>query len=262
MKKILFLCLAYLIFDSAWSQTTLIPYREGKKWGFKSYETQEVVIAPKYSYVGPFFNDRAVFRKGIKFGYLDSKGNEIIKAKYTSAGDFGCTGFAAVKKNKKQLLITPSGEVTTIRPIDCGVKTSINYGGTFTISGKVGFAFGMPFTDTLLQPMYDEIKQLQYYQQPPKLHFVARKDNYWGIVQEGDIIRLPFEYTSIKIGWETGDFIAILEKDGKFGAYVFKSGVIIPVQYVSATVIYNMVKVEESPGVFGYIDDQGRKYWQ
>jgi len=264
MKRILFLFLVYWVFDFSWSQSTLIPYREGKKWGFKSYETQQIVISPKYFYVGCFFKDRAVFRKGNKFGYLDSKGNEIIKAKYTSASDFGCSGLAAVQKNRKQkqLLITPLGDVTNIRPIDCGVKNNIHYGSTFTVNGKVGFAYGMPFSDTLLQPIYDEIIQLEYYQQPDKLHFVARKNNYWGIVQQGDTIRLPFEYSAIKIGWETGDFMATIEKDGRFGAYVFKSGLIIPAEYLSATVIYNMVKVEISPGVFGYIDDQGRKYWQ
>jgi len=262
VKRIFFLFFICLIVAPSWEQTALIPYRDGKKWGFKSYETQQMVIAPKYAYVGPFFHNRAVFQKGNKYGYLDPQGNQVIKAKYTKAHGFGCTGLARVEIRGKSLWITPEGEKPKAIPIDCGVKMPIYYGGTFTVNNKVGFAYGMPFSDTLLQPIYDEIQQLEYYQQPPRMHFVARKNNYWGIVQQGDTIQLPFEYDAIKIGWETGDFIATLEKDSKFGAYVFKTDLVIPAQYLSVTVIYNIIKVEISPGVLGYIDDQGRKYWQ
>ncbi len=262
MKRILLFFLLCMLYAPSWEQTTLIPYRDGMKWGFKSYETQEIVIPTKYTYAGPFLNGRAVFEKCKKYGYLDTQGNEIIKAKYTSASNFGCTGLAEVYKKKKRLVITSNGDVTTIRPIDCGVDVSTYYGGTFSVNGKFGFALGMPFTDTILQPIYDEIKQLEYYQQPQKLHFVVRKGKHWGIVQQGDTIKLPFDYDSIKIGQETGDFIAILEKDGKFGAYVFKTGVLIPTQYLSVSVIYNLAKVEISSQVFGYIDDQGRAYWK
>lgn len=172
------------------SQNVLIPYREGLNWGFKSYTTQEVVIAPKYKTVNPFFNGRAVFQKGKKFGYLDHQGNQVIRAKYKQANNFSCTGLAEVQQGKKSFSINVKGEQPKAIPIDCGVNMSIHHGSIFALNNKYGVIADFKATDTILYPIYDEIILLDYYQQPKQWNFVARKELYWGIVLHGDTVRI------------------------------------------------------------------------
>lgn len=241
------------------AQDTFVPYREGNKWGMKSYETQTITVKPKYKMLNPFVYKRALFQKGNKYGYIDEQGKEVIKATYTSATNFGCYSLARVTKKGKRVIITINGEKSTILPIDCDMHGPIFYGYPFLENGKYGYA--RMAGDTLLPAQYDEIREPHYYQQPTELHLIVRKGRYWGIVKQSNSIVLPLDYEDITDTYEMGGSFAVLQKNGLYGAYCFKTGVLISAEYLSIMAYYKMVRVEISPGVFGYIDDQGRKYW-
>jgi|GEM_PF-6202820 len=238
-----------------------IPYRDGEKWGFVSYETQEIVIPPKYESVGEFHEGMAVFQKGQRFGYLDAKGNEIIKAKYKSAGAF-YGGYASVKLKKNFIIINLKGEKVNRVFRGCGGSDLIiNYGKQFNLNGKYGYIACCPPSDTLLKPRYDYIQSLKAHQYDDQ-KFIARIDSVWGIVGLSDSIIVPFLYDTIIVDRQTGDSFAILKKENLYGAYNFVTDITIIPQYYSIQTFRNYVKVELSPSVFGYIDDKGRKYWK
>ncbi|MBE2246265.1 MAG: hypothetical protein IAE67_03310 [Candidatus Competibacteraceae bacterium] len=73
---------------------------------------------------------------------------------------------------------------------------------------------------------------------------------------------IPFEYEKITIEPSIGSGFVVLHKNGRFGSFAFKTGLLIPAEYFSVEPFYNFVKIEITPDVFGYIDDQGRKYWR
>jgi hypothetical protein len=237
-----------LCITSLYSQNILVPYRDGNKWGVKSYETQIVIIKPKYKSIGAFLYNRAVFQKGKKYGYLDEQGKEVIKAKYTSASDFGCYGLAKVQIRGRIEIITTNGEVSNSRPFDCGGNnSSMFYGYSFQQNGKYGFARSVG--DTIIPAQYDEIRVPHYYQQPAEWHFIVRQGKYWGIVTQANIVVLPCEYDDITDKFETGSSFAVLEKNDKYGAYSFKTGVLIPADYFSIFAYNKFVRVEISTGV-------------
>lgn len=209
----------------------LIPYREGKKWGFVSYETQEVVIAPAYKSVGEFSGDVAPFQKGRKFGYLNTKGEELKQPPRTIYHCYDGDMFLSYGKILK---------------------------GT---DGKQGYVLCCPPSDTLIPPEYDYLVPANYNNQLENLLFLVKKDGHWGIVDTSNTVILPFEYDTILPNRPYRSML-LLHKNGLYGAYVLETRLLIIAQYISATAFSNYIKVEICPGVYGYVDDKGRKYWK
>ena len=209
----------------------LIPYREGKKWGFASYETQEIVIAPKYKGVGEFFSDVAPFQKGRKSGYVNAKGEEVTEPPKTI---YHCYD-----------------------------------GGMFVSYGEIlkgndrrqGYVLCCPPSDTLIPPEYDYLIQINHDNQLKNLLFLVKKGGHWGIVDTANTVIVPFEYDTI-IPNRPYRSMLLLRKNDLYGAYVLQTRLLIAPQYVSATAFSNYIKVEICPGVYGYVDDKGRKYWK
>lgn len=240
----------------------LIPYREGKKWGFKSYETQEIVILPRYKSVGEFSGSLAAFQKGRKFGYLNASGEEVIKPVYQSAGPFICGTIAEVIYKGKAIRINTAGHEVNGRPIDCGMYSFLSHGEILKAAdGKQGYALCCPISDTLVPPEYDDLIPANHDNQLKSLLFIVRKEGRWGIVDTANKVVLPFEYDTI-IPSRPDRRILFLGKDNMYGAYVLQTRFLIAPQYISVLTFANYIKVEICPGVYGYIDDRGRKYWK
>lgn len=244
MIRVLFHLLALLIVVPSWGQLILIPYQEDTKWGFKSYHTQEVLISPKYDYVDVFIGERAIFKTGNKYGYLDMEGNEVVKAQYKKISDLN-------SKNSAN---------PTLRT--CRVYTSISYGEIIKENGKVGYAVCCPLGNTILSPKYDRIIPFANPTQLTLYKFIAQLNNKWGIVKENDTILVPLEYDSIYFNEYENPYLLKIEKNGLFGFYSFPTNTLFLPEYISLQVYFRYVKVEISPGKFAYIDDQGRQYWK
>jgi len=65
----------------------LYPYQQQTKYGFMD-STGQVVIQAVYSSVSPFKEGLALVSKGDKFGYIDKKGDVIIDFLYSAGQDF------------------------------------------------------------------------------------------------------------------------------------------------------------------------------
>lgn len=260
MRIILILC--FIILAGPLLHGQLIPYREGKKWGFVSYETQEVVIVPKYKSVDVFSGSFASFQKGRKFGYLNTEGEEAIKPIYRSAGRFICGAVAPVSLGNKKIYINTRGEETKGIPIDCGDRIFLSYGEILrTKEGKQGYALCCPLSDTLVPPEYDYLIQVNHTNQLSTLHFIVKKGGHWGVVDTANTMLVPFEYDTIISGYPDKGML-LLRKNDLYGAYGLQTRFLIASQYISATAFSNYMKVEICPGVYGYVDDKGRKYWK
>ena len=78
----------------------LVPFCENEKFGFKDYYTDEVVLPPQYEDAYNFVAGRAYVAFNGKYGYIDSKGAEIIPIKYSTINIFS-DGFAGAKLENK-----------------------------------------------------------------------------------------------------------------------------------------------------------------
>lgn len=95
----LFPVIICLLLTSTVVSQTLIPYYKDGKYGYCNLN-KEIVIKPQYDGCGFFNDDRAWFKKGDKYGYIDSKGHIIIPATYSEASNFSY-GMAIVHKKGK-----------------------------------------------------------------------------------------------------------------------------------------------------------------
>src|SRR5712664_3477180 len=93
-------------------QLNLVPYRKGKKWGFSDVN-KKLVIQPKYESTEPFSDGLArVQLTPYRFGFVDTKGNEVIPFKYFQRDTEPFSeGLADVQLNNKWGYIDKSGRV-------------------------------------------------------------------------------------------------------------------------------------------------------
>lgn len=83
IKKNLLLLVFLLNLKISFSQALpdLIPYREGKKWGYCD-STGKVIIMPSYDAAHLFNGQFAIVMLGYKYGLINRKGDEVIKPQY------------------------------------------------------------------------------------------------------------------------------------------------------------------------------------
>lgn len=94
--------------DSDEFKSNLYSFEEDELSGFKN-SYGEVVIKPKYGYIGEFSEGLIAVTIEGKFGYIDSKENVIIKEKYAFANNFK-NGLAIVNLDgKKEAVIDKEG---------------------------------------------------------------------------------------------------------------------------------------------------------
>ena len=88
-------------------------FESNLKYGFVNKKGEEVVKA-KYDDVGDFHEGLAWFKSNGKYGFVNKKGEEVVKAKYDEVGNFH-EGLAWFKSNGKYGLINKEGkEITDI----------------------------------------------------------------------------------------------------------------------------------------------------
>jgi hypothetical protein len=79
------------------------------KWGFKS-SNGKVVIAPKYDFVFPMYDNRAAVRLNNKMGYINKYDSIVIPFIYEDAWPFS-EGLARVSTNMKYGMIDILGNI-------------------------------------------------------------------------------------------------------------------------------------------------------
>ncbi len=92
--------------------------RRGKKWGYINTKGEEVIPC-SFDYAGIFSEGLAAVYQNGKAGYINTKGEEAISCSYDNIGTFS-EGLAAVSKNSKWGWINKKGEI--VIPISIEAK--------------------------------------------------------------------------------------------------------------------------------------------
>ena len=114
------------------------------KWGYINTKGEQIVEC-KFDGVGDFNEGFAAVKKDDRWGYINTKGEQIVKCKFDGVGDFN-EGFAAVKKDRKWGYINTKGypaffdkSKNEIEVVDKVIDRSNN---TFYLS-RLGDKFGL-----------------------------------------------------------------------------------------------------------------------
>jgi hypothetical protein len=246
MKSKIQLFFLLTIIASAYGQTTLIPYRQGNKWGYATRDSQLVVKA-KYSEANNFYFGLARVKKGNKYGYIDETGKLFIPQKYRTASDFydnwriNTMAGVSMKSEKETFWIDLRGKkLENFHP-------TIGCGGGKSILVYTGDSFNIP----RIYDSYYKLQGLEYY--------IVTKNHKKGIVNSKKETLLPIIYDEITSQYE-GAMYFTLKLDGRYG-YLIKSILIQP-KYLSAEIFWNgIAKVKTTNNQFGFVDEAGVEFW-
>ena len=108
-RKLLLITVISLIYTSSPAvENFLIPYYDGKIWGFCD-TNMKPVVTPKYDSCGEMIDEMAWVKKDGKYGFIDSTGKEVITPVYKFAENF-VKGFSKVTLNEKYGVIDKNGK--------------------------------------------------------------------------------------------------------------------------------------------------------
>ena len=116
----------------------LIPFEKNGRWGYVDSKG-EVVIKPQFEHGFPFSDGLARARTKALYGYIDKSGKFVIPPRFTRHNDFS-EGLAGVRLDKKSWgFIDPTGEVV-IPPKFEWVHGGFRHGlAKVTLGGKIGY---------------------------------------------------------------------------------------------------------------------------
>ena len=139
-------------------QPIYIPFRIDNKWCLAN-QSGEKLFEPKFGQTYPAKASRIRFRKGKKYGFINEKGEVIIKPIYSAASDFfpyGKTEINQVTFKDSTYYIDRNGN--PIKPKASCVPGRMNRSNlmrTFEVDGKFGVLNSR--RDTVISPVYKKI---------------------------------------------------------------------------------------------------------
>jgi len=110
MKRFLPALLSALLLTSIIYSQSLIPFRDGTRWGYCNPEGK-IILPCIYNNAFPFTNVGAVVVVNNKYGLIETKGKWMIPASFDSLGSFD-HGIAVFKKEGKFGLTDKTGKIT------------------------------------------------------------------------------------------------------------------------------------------------------
>ncbi len=157
MKKSLLSTVILLMFYtlSAAAEGNLIPYYDGKKWGFCDINSK-IIVKPQYDYCSDMIDGIAWVKKNSLFGFVNSAGKEIIAPVYSDIHNFK-GGFVSVGKDEKYGVINSRGEFYI--PLSDFYINSFN-GSVAVISKNYIYGLMGKGGKIIVQPVYQRIDVL------------------------------------------------------------------------------------------------------
>ncbi|WP_044210642.1 WG repeat-containing protein [Flammeovirga sp. OC4] len=241
MKTFCTFSIVLLFANLLFAQESLVPYLKSGKYGYMSSTTKKLVIPIQFDHAELFDGNLAYVEKNGEFGFIDKKGNEVVKiGTYTTIFEeppHFSEGLLAVVKNKKFGVINQKGQVV--------VPFKYDYIGAFS-EGKA--AVGLLKDPTTYNFRVENYKTLNIGILSKDMKFTKRgfgennQKKHWG--ENGDmwygfINTLGQVVVTIQYG-KVGDYsegLALVVKNvvhGK-GGYINHSGIMtIPAQFIEA----------------------------
>lgn len=228
MKKFfLSALLAAALSPTAFAQhidTSLIPYRQGEKWGYASPDNK-VVIAPKYAEANWFSEGYAAVKVGSKYGYINKKGEMVIPAKYTVAksfrrgflphegkegGDSVLFAGASLRSDGYEVCINTRG--ATLRKCPAIPEASVTQNQVPVKTVVTQKTYSVPNSSGLFDVIKDDYKMTN----SDETYYVAVKNGMYGVFNSKFETIVPFRFDSIHVVRTTTPYLEV-RKGGMYG---------------------------------------------
>ncbi len=207
----------------------MIPVKKGVRWGYLDTTGREV-IEFKYRYARRFSEGLAAVQDTLgKWGYVDRQGHEVIAPQFSFAQAFHCGVAKVGGGNGRGALINRQGRPIT--PFKYGSAHSTEHNGwTLVEDGRTG-KWG--FVDTagreVIPCMYDQTAGLS----SDGTEIAVKLGDKWGHIDTANRITTPLIYDCTWLFWNG---LAPVCKDGKWGYMDQKTRrLVIPCRYTSAS---------------------------
>lgn len=201
---------------------SLIPYRQGDKWGYASPD-RKVVIAPKYAEANWFSEGYAAVKLGSKYGYINKDGKMVIPAKFTVAksfrrgfvpregkegGDSVLFAGASLRSDKYEVCINTKG--ATLRQCPAIPESSVQQNETKSVvTQKV---YSVPNSSGLFDLIKDDYKMTN----SDETYYVAIKNGQYGVFNSKFETIVPFQFDSIHVVRTANPYLEV-RKAGMYG---------------------------------------------
>ncbi|MFA5404029.1 MAG: WG repeat-containing protein, partial [Ignavibacteria bacterium] len=226
--------------DSTYILPDLIPYRKVDKWGFCDME-KKILIPPKYSEVRFFKEGRAAVRIGDVWGFINSKGEEVVPIIYKTHSYGSCyapfiecyvkdfyEGLASVKKGNKYGYIDTMGNI--VLPFIYASSSSFQNGravislfNDFSEVRKIGMIDKNG--NVIIPIIYDNLyNNFDFVEGIAKV----RKNNKYGFVDTAGKEIVPAIYDDVS---EFDNEVALAKMNGKWGVIDKINNIVLPCEY-------------------------------
>lgn len=245
------------------SDMSLIPYRQGDKWGYATAD-KKIVIQPKFNEANWFSEGYASVKVGSKYGYINKAGKLVIPAKFTVAKSFRKGYVPNAKKEGGDSVLFAGASL-----LASGVEICINTKGVTllkcpAISENSVMENRVPVETVITQKNYslpnnnglfDRVVDDYKIAGSDETYYIAVKNNQYGVFNSKFDTIVPFQYNSIKINRKAAVPFLEVNRAGMYGALLTDGKTAIAPEYT------NMVAVD-APGGKEYliIKKDGKTY--
>ena len=215
-------------------------------YGFINTKGEEVIPC-KYDDAYSFSEGYAVVKKGGKNGFINTNGEEVIPFKYDRADSFS-EGFAVIERDEMYGFVNTKGE----EMIPCKYDWAVSFSEGFAMivkDGKYGFINTNGEEIIPCKYDYDEYYYTSFLFKDGLA--VARKGSKFGIINTHDEEVVPCKYDYAE---SFSEGFAVVKKDEKYGFINAKGEEIIPCKYDYASSFSEGLAAVNKDGRYGFIN--------
>lgn len=228
MKKQLTICVVLLgSVLAAFSQQidlSLIPYRQGDKWGYANPDGK-IVITPKFNEANWFSEGYAAVKSGSKYGYINKAGTLVIPARYTVAksfrkgympnigkegGDSVLFAGASLQASGYEICINTRGATMPKCPAIAENSVPENNIPVQTVVTQKNYS--VPNNNGLFDKIVDDYKLAG----SDDTYYIAVKGGRYGVFNTKFETIVPFDYDSIRLVRSSVPYLEV-NKGGLYG---------------------------------------------
>ena len=204
---------------------SLIPYRQGDKWGYSTPD-RKIVINPKYSEAHWFSEGYASVKLENKYGYINKTGQLVIPAKFTVAKSFRKGYIPDAKKEGGDSILfagaslVASGEeicidTKGIRLFKCPAinENSIAENARPLATVVTQKNYSLQNSNGLFDKVVDDYKIAG----SDETYYIAIKNNQYGVFNSKFDTLIPFQFSSIKMNHKAAVPYLEVNRAGMYG---------------------------------------------
>jgi len=221
----------------------------GLKYGYINTKG-EIVIPPRFEYVGDFaVNGLVAVMENRKSGYINTKGEMVIPPKFEWASNFAANGLAVFRENREWGYINARGEM--IIPPRFGWAKDFAANGLAAVRENREWGYINARGEMIIAPRFEWAKDFA-----ANGLAAVRENGKWGYVNAKGEMVIPARFEDI--GGFAANGLAAVRENEKWGYINTKGEMVIPARFESTSgfVANGLVAVREK-GKWGYINSMG-----